>query len=492
MHLRDFRLRPSLMALVCAAAILAAPASVWSLALHSDGTPCALVENDPMRSPPIALTSEELRQPLGGGQGPVEPFSIVINAGAGLSGNPQVLAAFERAAEQWEALFSDPGVRVTIDADLVDLGEDNADVLGSTLLTLFSGDHDELRQLMIDDGATEGDDGILQSLPLAAQFLPTIPDLSSGVDFRLTGRLAATKPNFKALGLTHLDGLYGATDATISFNSRYDFDYDNSDGVTAGLLDFESIAVHEIGHALGYFSIVDTIDTAILQAGGATGPPAVPQVSLTPRTLDLFRFRSDSEDNPSTPAEFASFPRNLVPGVAVNFDEPGVLEVAMSTGTYLGDGRQAGHWKDDRLGGAQLGIMDPSIRRATISTISFADQRAFDLIGYDILIGPTTTTTSTTSTTSTTTSTLPPTTTSLVASTTTLSVCSGACGDPDNDGKVLAGDALFALRAGVGLIPCSLCQCDVDNSGGVFAADALAILRFAVNIATATLNCPEF
>ena len=68
-----------------------------------------------------------------------------------------------------------------------------------------------------------------------------------------------TKANAKALGLrlaTDPD-----TDGTIRFSSSYAWDFDPSDGITAGSRDFVGVAVHEIGHALGFFSGVDELDT---------------------------------------------------------------------------------------------------------------------------------------------------------------------------------------------------------------------------------------
>lgn len=88
-------------------------------------------------------------------------------------------------------------------------------------------------------------------------------------------------------------------------------------------------------------------------------------------------------------------------------------------------------------------------------------------------------------------STLPPTTT-----TTTLAN-GGVCGDPVDPPLVGGGqaafinatDALFALRAAVGLESCALCVCDLDNSGAVSASDALALLLLAVG-QPGNLDCP--
>jgi len=57
-----------------------------------------------------------------------------------------------------------------------------------------------------------------------------------------------------------------------------------------------------------------------------------------------------------------------------------------------------------------------------------------------------------------------------------------ACGDTNGDGRIVASDALFALRAAVGQINCSLSICDVDLDGQVNASDALKLLRAAAGL----------
>jgi hypothetical protein len=66
-----------------------------------------------------------------------------------------------------------------------------------------------------------------------------------------------------------------------------------------------------------------------------------------------------------------------------------------------------------------------------------------------------------------------------------------ACGDPDNSAALTATDALFVLRAGLGLTTCDACVCDVNASGGatpITASDALIVLSEAVGLAPG-LSC---
>jgi hypothetical protein len=64
-----------------------------------------------------------------------------------------------------------------------------------------------------------------------------------------------------------------------------------------------------------------------------------------------------------------------------------------------------------------------------------------------------------------------------------IGVC-GVCGAPISGNEPPAAptatDALFVLRAGVGIASCELCECDVDSSGKVSATDALIVLKASV------------
>jgi len=67
------------------------------------------------------------------------------------------------------------------------------------------------------------------------------------------------------------------------------------------------------------------------------------------------------------------------------------------------------------------------------------------------------------------------------------------CGAPltrfGSSPKPSASDALYVLRAAVGLKPCALCDCDVDGSGQIGATDALASLQASVGL-PAPSRCP--
>jgi hypothetical protein len=138
------------------------------------------------------------------------------------------------------------------------------------------------------------------------------------------------------------------------------------------------VAAHEIGHVLGFFSIVDSVDYALSHNT---------ILSISPTPLDLYRFYDGSIYDPVTTADFTNDPRNLVPGLDAIFDDLD-NEWAMSTGRYKGDGRQASHWEDNNLTGFLIGLMDPTLAYRQVIDLTEADLRALDLIGYDIRFTP--------------------------------------------------------------------------------------------------------
>ncbi len=288
--------------------------------------------------------------------------NIVINPGATLAGNTAALSAFQRAANTWGKLFNDP-ITVTINADLAPLG---SGILGSTSSVILTGAYNTIRNQMVTDAADEASNGIVAYLPTSSQVSAYVP-----TGFGLSSSMYGTKANLKAMGFAGLDGAFGAMDAEITFSTNFNFDYDNSNGVTAGSYDFETVAAHEIGHVLGFVSAVDIVDY-YLAIGQKTDIPFY--------ALDLFRFGTAT---PTDEASFTTTPRSLLTGGTSYFSDVD-NKWSLSTGYYTGDGRQASHWKADELTGIYIGLMDPTLASATVENITGADIRALDVIGWDL------------------------------------------------------------------------------------------------------------
>lgn len=300
-------------------------------------------------------------------------FGIGITNGGGMTA--PALAAFNRAAAQWQARIADP-ITVNITAIMTNMGSPT--IIGSTSNVVLQADYTTIRDQVVADAADEADDAIVGFMPTAGQFSVYLPP-----NFGLTGNISVSKADLKALGFTGLDGSFGVSDGTITFNTGFSFDFDNSDGVTPGTIDFETVTAHEIGHILGFVSAEDNIDTMLhlLQVG-----------NVNIDVLDLFRFANNlAGSDPATAADFTTFDRSLVPGTDEITDQVlawgplGTTEFRMSTGFWTGDGRQASHWKDNELTGTLIGNLDPTLAYATIVPITEADWRAMDLIGYEIL-----------------------------------------------------------------------------------------------------------
>jgi hypothetical protein len=190
-----------------------------------------------------------------------------------------------------------------------------------------------------------------------------------------------TRSNARALGIvsdiTNPDSLIiGQGDAGIGFNSAFSFDFNPDDGISSNLTDFDSVATHEIGHALGF----------IATSGSSNAGAAI-------AVWDLFRFRPATA---TTLASFGTAPRVMsIGGSQVYFNNQlstfATFELGLSTGgsnptAGVGDGRQSSHWRDDDLSSTlpNIGIMDPTLGDGERSTISENDLKAIDMFGYTL------------------------------------------------------------------------------------------------------------
>lgn len=299
-------------------------------------------------------------------------FTIQINPGAGLASNTAALAAFQRAAEEWSSRIAND-VTVYVDADLSG-GFSNPNTIGGASPTTYQPDVSDLnlgyttvvRPALVAHGAATGNT-VLNYLPGSLTGLATAPDGST----ILTDTVGILRANQRVLGL--LDASDTRADGVITFNAAFSFDYDrfDADGVAAGLMDFQTVAAHELGHILGFLSDVDEFDQGYLET------------NLT--TLDLFRFAAVNA--PGTLSEFETFQREMRPGVESVLSDT-LSAIALSTGSSTGDGWQASHWKDDGITGQLLGLMDPNLDTGTFRAVGAADLRALELIGYTMVPEP--------------------------------------------------------------------------------------------------------
>lgn len=288
-------------------------------------------------------------------------FDLVFAAGT----SAQAQGGFVAAANSWAALFNDP-ITIRLDVGTQSMG---GSVLGFASSNSSSKSYTTVRNAMIGDQLGADDIQAVSTLAAGSTFMAqtnrfTDNPAGAGSLSLFTASLTnldVNTANQKALGI--FTGSAASFDAQIRFNSDFAFDYDTSDGFAAGAFDFVGIAVHEIGHALGFVSGVDYVDSNSSAGDSST------QFAWA-NTLDLFRYS-------------AAGVRHLGAGTEAKYfsiDSGATGQAALfSLGTQRGDGRQASHWKDS-LG---IGIMDPTFAPEQLGIITANDIRAMDVIGYN-------------------------------------------------------------------------------------------------------------
>ncbi len=284
---------------------------------------------------------------------------------------PAALAGFNQAAAIWEAIVSDPiTVNVNISFSTLPAG-----VLGGASSVTMGATYDAVRTALTGDSTSADDATAVANLPggTALSFLTNNPN-TSAVEVDNNGSannvvLNVNRANAKALGL--LGATDGGNDASVSFSDAFTWDFDQTDGINAGAQDFVGVSVHELGHALGFVSGVDTVD-----ATHGSGPSAPDDLNgfRVHTVFDLFRYSAAGQLNYAT----GGTPYFSLDGGTTSL-------ATFSTGAFNGDGRQASHWKDN-LG---FGLMDPTANPpGQINTLSALDLRAFDVIGFTIVPEP--------------------------------------------------------------------------------------------------------
>lgn len=308
-------------------------------------------------------------------------FNFTFVAGT----SAQAQQAFVDAGARWSSLFTDP-VTLNMTVGQQSLG---SGILASTgsARALFT--YGAFASALGGDATSADDLQALSTLPGGSSFgmlINRTADNPNGAGSATpyldnngsanNSSIRVTSANAKAVGLASAGSVVGvcasACDASIVFANAFTWDYDPTNGITPGAFDFVGIAAHEIGHALGFISGVDILDT------NSTSSFFAADAFTYVNSLDLFRYSVAStaagviDWTASTTVKYFSLDGGVTAGPQ------------FSTGRTWGDGQQASHWKDN-LG---IGIMDPTAARGEVLAITANDLLAFDVIGWNVAAIP--------------------------------------------------------------------------------------------------------
>lgn len=330
-------------------------------------------------------------------------FNLISSIDTSTTAGQNALKGFQIAAAYWSSVFTD-NVTINLQIGFSALG---TGILGSTGSARSLLSINQFYTAAATDATSVLDAAAVASLPTRGVGIATGSGLSGSVSAIANGfangtnatngytdlstridndesvnndTLAVTKASAKALGLTtDVNGNainYGSVDGSITFSTLFNFDFDPTDGIASNSYDFIGVAIHEIGHALGFVSGVDSYDSRTSPGQTTAASLTSTEGFVTMSQLDLFRYSSAGNLDWST-QNTPYF--SIDGGVNQLFGDS-----RFSQGVLNGDGRQASHWKDSASGVPQIGILDPTSGLGQRQEVTALDLAAYDAIGWNI------------------------------------------------------------------------------------------------------------
>lgn len=284
-------------------------------------------------------------------------LKIVLTNTGGVEQGTAAYTGFAAAAYFWESVLTDD-VTVNFRVGFTSVG------FAPTTLGQASSSSSNIstaawKAALTGDATTALDASVVSNLP---NFSSTTVNLNTTVQ--------------KALGL--YTGAANNNDATITFNSARPFDFDTRDGFSGTpASDFISVAIHEMGHALGFTSNVGTNTT----------------LNSRPSNTDMFRYKSTETNaeggniNGSWDITWGGDPYFSIDG--------GKTEFKNNAGFSAGpDGFQTSHWREGGrihdgvsctvLTEPQVGILDPTGGICQEGIVTAQDLAIMDAMGWNL------------------------------------------------------------------------------------------------------------
>ena len=285
------------------------------------------------------------------------------------------MIGFEMAGQIWSSyLTDDVTVRIYVEST-DDLPED---VVGAALPGKKEKlDLNNLRKELTDDASSSNDSSSLLNIPSDGNEFSIFVD---GRELNKTKDFKFTNANAKALGILNddskkLDGYILVNDLTGQSSTGWDYDALRNGGAEG--IDFISVALHEIGHVLGFVSGIDDDGwLEVLTKADREEKEIKDDAFKFATPLDLFRYSNNDMSVGKIDLSTGGNPYFSIDGGATNL-------ASFSSGEYTdrgGDGYQASHWKN----GSGTGIMNPILRAGERKDISDLDLKALDVIGWDL------------------------------------------------------------------------------------------------------------
>ncbi|MGL6342673.1 MAG: NF038122 family metalloprotease, partial [Waterburya sp.] len=159
----------------------------------------------------------------------------------------------------------------------------------------------------------------------------------------------------------------------------WDYNSSRNSNIQGRTLDFLSVALHEVGHILGFVSGMDDEGWLNVVTEARTKNEVIKSDAMKFATpLDLFRYSSASSAVGKIDLSVGGNSFFSINGGKTNLGN-------FSTGEYSdlgGDGYQASHWKYQ--GDNPMGIMDPALKLGQRRNLSNLDIKAIDVMGWDV------------------------------------------------------------------------------------------------------------